>query len=79
MKPLTKGERMVFRFLRKFAFNINIEDFRFGMNSTRKILKDCNGKYKKGLFFKTLLSEVSRDIDWRLASEMEDEFAMRLN
>ena len=79
MKSLTKGERMVFRFLRKFAFNINTEDFKFGINSTRKLLRGCNGKYKKGLFFKTLLSEVSRDIDWRLAAEMEDEFAMRLN
>ena len=79
MKSLTKGERLVFRFLRKFAFDIGVEDFKFGINSTRKFLKDCNGNYKKGLFFKTLLSEVCRDIDWRLAAEMEDEFAMRLN
>jgi hypothetical protein len=79
MKPLTNGERMVFRFLRKFAFNLTSEDFRYGISTTRKLLKDCNGSYRKGLFFKTLLSEVSRDIDWRLAAEMEDEFAMRLN
>ena len=78
MKPLTKGEKMVLRFLRNFAFNINSEDFRCGMGSTRKILKSCNGSYKKGLFFKTLLAEVSRDIDWKLASEMEDAFATRL-
>ena len=79
MKSLTKGERMVFRFLRKFAFNITSDEFRYGISSTRKLLKDCNGKCQKGMFFKTLLSEVSRDIDWRLAAEMEDEFAMRLN
>jgi hypothetical protein len=76
---LTKGERMLYRFFHKFAFQISVDDFRFGINSTRKLLKGCNGKYKKGLFFKTLLSEISRDIDWRLAAEMEDEFAMRLN
>lgn len=76
---LTKGERMLYRFLHKFAFRISSDDFRYGINSTRKLLKDCNGKYKKGLFFKTLLSEVCRDIDWKLAAEMEDEFATRLN
>jgi hypothetical protein len=79
MTPLTKGEKMVLRFLRKFAFNIAPEDFRYGIDSTRKLLKDCNGSYKKGLFFKTLLAEVSRDIDWKLASEMEDAFALKLN
>ena len=79
MKSLTKGERMVLRFLRNFAFNITPEDFRYGICSTRKQLKNCNGSYKKGLFFKTLLAEVSRDIDWKLASEMEDAFATSLN
>ena len=79
MKKLTEGERMVFRFLKKFAFNITVEDFKFSMDMTRKLMKDCNGNCKKGMFFKTLLSEASRDIDWKLASEMEDQFAMRLN
>lgn len=71
------GERAVYDFLSDYAFSINEDDFIIAINSARESIKG-NGSYKKGLFFKALLSGLNCDIDWCLAEEIEDMFVQRL-
>lgn len=71
------GEQHVFNFLRSY-FLIDEEDFAGAISSARKTING-NGSYKKGLFFKAILSGTGRYIDWHLAEEMEDMFVQALN
>lgn len=66
-------EEEMLNFLKRFAFNIKKKDFNNAIVSTRMTLKS-NGRYRKGLFFKTIFDELNRDVDWRTAEELENEF-----
>lgn len=74
---LKTGEQQVYDFLKKFAFNVDIKDFSFALRNTRKTVKQ-NGPYIKGLFFKSLLANVEREVDWKLAEDLENEFVRYL-
>lgn len=75
---LKTGEKQLCDFLRNFAFNIDKNDFSIALENTRKEVRNSYS-YKKGLFFKTLLSEMQRDVDWKLAEDLENEFTKILD
>jgi len=59
-------------FLKRFALNVDSERLQRALPRVQEIVKAQ--KPKKGLSFKILLQELDHEIDWRLASELEEKF-----
>ena len=62
----------VHSFLRQFAIDVDAERLEHALPRVHQIV--MKQKPKQGLAFKVLLQELDRQIDWRLAAELEDNF-----
>jgi hypothetical protein len=62
----------VHSFLRQFAIDVDAERLEHALPRVHQIV--MKQKPKQGLAFKVLLQELDRQIDWRLASELEKNF-----
>ena len=59
-------------FLKRFALDVDRERLQHTLPRVRPIV--AKQKSKPGLAFKVLLQELDRQIDWRLAAELEQKF-----
>ena len=73
---LKTGEQRVFDFLQNFV-RVREGDMVSAIESTREHIRS-NGSYKRGLFFRTLLAELDKSVDWKTAEDLENEFVEEL-
>ena len=70
-------EKDMYNFIRRFSFPLSMENFRKALELTREEIKSSK-EYHNGMFFKILLLELNRDINWEFAEEIEDRLIRRL-
>jgi hypothetical protein len=72
LKLSSSSAPKVHSFLRQFALDVDEERLEHALPRVRQMI--VKQKAKRGLAFKVLLQELDRQIDWRLAAELEDNF-----
>ena len=70
-------EKDMYNFIRRYEFPLNMENFRSALESTRRKI-NSQKEYHKGMFIKTMLLELNKDISWKFAEEIEDRLIRRM-
>ena len=68
-----EGSGQLHGFLKKFAISVDKERLERTLPRVQQLVKDQK-KAKPGYSIKTLLQELDKVVDWRLAEEMETVF-----
>jgi len=69
---LSSDATKIHSFLRRFALDVDRERLEHALPRIRRII--AKQRPEHGLTFKVILQELDRQIDWRLAAELEDNF-----